>query len=152
MKRPVLCVVDTAGRAQRIVAQLRRSGFAREVISLVCRDSADRADVSAQGWLVAVALVVLPGLGSVIAAGLILAALSGPVKTDLADIIRGWGVPRDGAQEYEERIAGGSALVSVHTDSNEERDVAKQVFESNGCVDVRVAGDDAARRSNDGNV
>lgn len=144
MKRPVLCVVDTPGRAQRVVAQLRHSGFAREVISLICRDSADRADVSSQGWLVSVAALALPGIGSVIAAGLILAALSGPVMIDLAEVMRGWGVPNDGALEVEERVADGSALVSVHTDSDAEREVAKQVFQANGCARVPVAGHDAA--------
>lgn len=152
MKRPVLCVVDSAHRAQRIVAQLRSSGFGREVISLAFRDSADRADVSSPGWLIGVASVVMPGIGSVIAAGLILAALSGPAEIDLADVIRGWGVPRDGALEYEERIAAGSALVSVHTDSDEERRVAKQIFQSNGCADVRVAGEDMPGRNRDGDV
>jgi hypothetical protein len=150
MKRPVLCLGESAIRAQRIVAQLRSSGFGREVISLIYRDAADRVDM--QGWLVGVGSISRPDIGAVIAAGLILAALSGPSEISLADVMRGWGVPEDGAAEVEERVSSGSTLVSVHTDNDDERRVAKQVFESNGCTDVLVPGEDPVPRNRDGNV
>jgi hypothetical protein len=44
--------------------------------------------------------------------------------------------PEYEAKRYEGKIQGGSALISVHTDSSEARDQAKKIFELAHAEDI----------------
>jgi uncharacterized membrane protein len=97
------------------------------------------------GWLVGVGSLAIPGLGPFIAAGPILAALSGAAVGaavgGVTGALVGFGIPEFEAKRYEGKLREGNILISVHTEDSDERDRAKQVFEAAGAEDVRTAGE-----------
>jgi len=54
----------------------------------------------------------------------------------LAGALIGIGIPEYEAKRYEEKIKGGNALISVHTESSAERDKAKEIFERSHAEDI----------------
>jgi rhodanese-related sulfurtransferase len=94
----------------------------------------------ALGWFVGVGALAIPGIGPLIAAGPILAALAGAgVGSAVGGItggLVGMGIPEYEAKRYEGRITKGGTLVSVHCATSEERDRAKKILVSAGAEDV----------------
>ena len=76
------------------------------------------------GWLAGVGALAIPGLGPFIAAGPIMAALSGAAVGGAFGGITGYlvglGIPEFEAKRYEGKVKGGSALISVHSESSDE--------------------------------
>jgi hypothetical protein len=72
----------------------------------------------ALGWLIGIGALAIPGLGPVMAAGPILAAMAGfgagSVIGGLAGALTGMGIPEYEAKRYEGRIRSGGSLISVH--------------------------------------
>src|ERR1700721_4782176 len=79
----------------------------------------------AMGWLLGVGALAIPGIGPLIAAGPILAALAGAgVGSAVGGItggLVGMGIPEYEAKRYEGRISKGGTLISVHVANREER-------------------------------
>jgi hypothetical protein len=94
----------------------------------------------ALGWLVGIGALAIPGVGPLIAAGPIVAALAGAgaggAVGGLAGGLVGLGVPEYEAKRYEGRILKGSILLSVHCDDSKWVKQAKQVMEATGAQDV----------------
>jgi outer membrane lipoprotein SlyB len=92
------------------------------------------------GWLVGIGALAIPGLGPFIAAGPIMAALSGAAAGaalgGIAGALIGLGIPEYEAKRYEGKIKEGHVLISVHTDDRTERSRAKQILERAGAEDV----------------
>ncbi|HEY6251843.1 MAG TPA: DUF3341 domain-containing protein, partial [Candidatus Angelobacter sp.] len=88
------------------------------------------------GWLVGIGALAIPGLGPLIAAGPIVAALAGAgaggAIGGLTGALIGMGIPEYEAKRYEGRVKDGGILLSVHCDSNEVTKLAKQVLERTG--------------------
>jgi len=59
----------------------------------------------------------------------------------LAGALIGLGIPEYEDKRYEGKIVGGSALISVHTESNEGVDKAKKIFEQVHAEDISSAGE-----------
>jgi outer membrane lipoprotein SlyB len=79
-------------------------------------------------------------LGPFIAAGPIMAALSGAAAGaalgGLAGALIGMGIPEYEAKRYEGKIKGGNVLISVHAENSTERDRARNIFEEAGAEDI----------------
>jgi len=168
MERAVICIVDSSSQAERVVEHLRGANFASDQISVLFPDKQGTRDFAHEkntkapegaaagagaggllggglGWLVGIGSLAIPGLGPFIAAGPILAALSGAAVGaavgGLTGALVGMGVPEYEAKQYEGKIKGGNILISVHTDDSAQRAVAKEIFERAGAKDIQTTGE-----------
>jgi len=99
------------------------------------------------GGLVGVGLIAIPGLGPLLAAGPIIAALtgvgSGGVVGGIIGALAGLGIPEYEAKRYEGRIKMGGLLVSVHCDDAHWEKRAKEVLEQTGGEEIAATSEAA---------
>jgi hypothetical protein len=99
----------------------------------------------ALGWLVGIGALAIPGLGPFIAAGPIIAALSGigvgATVGGLTGALVGMGIPEYEAKRYEGLIRGGNILLSVHADDSAWTKKAKLILERTGAADIASTGE-----------
>ena len=99
------------------------------------------------GLLAGIGALAIPGVGPLIAAGPIMWALSGAAvgaaTGGLAGALIRLGTPEYKAKRYEGKIVGGSALISVHTESSEGVDKAKKIFEAAHAEDISSTGEES---------
>jgi len=92
------------------------------------------------GWLVGTGAMVVPGLGALIAAGPIAAALAGAgivgAVGALTGCLIGLGIPEDEAVHYEQHVREGGILLSVLCQDDIERQTAEEIMCSQGARDV----------------
>jgi uncharacterized membrane protein len=90
--------------------------------------------------MVGIGALAIPGLGPFIAAGPIMAALSGAAAGaalgGVTGALIGFGIPEYEAKRYEGKLKEGNLLISVHTDDSTERERAKTIFEEAGAEDI----------------
>jgi hypothetical protein len=168
MERAVICIVNQRTQAEAIVDQLRDAGFQPGDISVLFPDKQGTKDFAHEqntkapegaatgagaggllggglGWLVGVGSLAIPGVGPFIAAGPILAALSGAAVGaavgGLTGALVGMGIPEYEAKQYEGKIKGGNILISVHTEDSDQRELAKEIFEKAGAEDIKTTGE-----------
>lgn len=168
MERAVICIVNNLTQAERVVGQLRDAGFPSDHISALFPDKQGSRDFAheqntkapegaatgagaggvlggALGWLVGIGSLAIPGLGPFIAAGPILAALSGAAVGaaigGLTGALVGMGIPEFEAKQYEGKVKGGNILISVHTDDSAQRAKATEIFKKAGAVDIKTTGE-----------
>jgi hypothetical protein len=102
----------------------------------------------ALGWLVGAGALAIPGIGPVIAAGPIVAALAGigvgGALGGFAGVLIGVGIPEYEAKRYEGRILKGGILVAVHCQTSQDIKRAKGIMEITGAEDVVVSSDDTS--------
>ena len=100
------------------------------------------------GGLIGVGMIVIPGLGPLVAAGPIIAALtgvgSGTVVGGIIGALVGFGIPEYEAKRYEGRIKLGGLLLSVHCDNADWVKRARQILEHSGGEEISSAGEAAA--------
>lgn len=159
----VIGLIGTRSGAENVVLELQRSGFLGDDISVLFPDdSGSRAFAHEQhtkapegaatgagtggvvggalGLLAGIGALAIPGVGPLIAAGPIMATLSGAAAGalvgGLSGALIGLGIPEIEAKQYEGRIKDGNILLSVHVDSSDERDRAKDVLKRHGAYDV----------------
>lgn len=170
-KKSVFCIATTRGQADRIVDQLKASNFSNNDISVLFPDKTTTKDFAhekntkapegavagastggvvggALGWIVGIGALAIPGVGPFIAAGPILAALSGAAigaaAGGIAGGLIGLGIPEIEAKRYEGKVKEGNILLSVHTDNHEEIKRAKEIFTNAGAHDICTTGESAA--------
>ncbi len=105
------------------------------------------------GWLAGIGSLAIPGVGPLIAAGPIMAALAGAgvggAVGGLAGSLIGMGIPEYEAKRYEGFVKDGGILLSVHVDDTEWAKKAKDILESSGARDIATAGEkDVSEKSN----
>jgi len=102
----------------------------------------------ALGWLVGIGALAIPGVGPLIAAGPIVAALAGVgvggAVGGITGGLVGLGIPEYEAKRYEGRILKGGILLSVHCDNSEWVKQAKRILEDSGAQDVASSGEASA--------
>ncbi len=100
------------------------------------------------GWLAGIGALAIPGLGPLIAAGPIVAALAGAgaggVLGGLTGALVGMGIPEYEAKRYEGRVKEGGILLSVHCDDSNWTKRAKETLERTGADDVSSTGEAGA--------
>jgi hypothetical protein len=92
------------------------------------------------GLLAGIGALAIPGVGPLIAAGPIMAALAGMgvggAVGGVAGALVGMGIPEYEAKRYEGRLQKGGILFSVHCDTSEEITRAKEIMERTGAEDI----------------
>lgn len=163
MKASVYCTTRTVEQAEHIVLELKQAGFTSDDISALLPDRRGTRDFAHEhhtkapegattggvvglglgaglGWLAGIGALAIPGVGPFIAAGPIMAALSGAaVGTATGGIIGalvGMGIPEFEAKRYDAKVREGSILISVHTESGNQRDAAREIFRRNNADDI----------------
>jgi hypothetical protein len=173
MGKAVFCIVDDIAGASTIVDQLRTGGFSSNDISVLMPDKSGTRDFAVAhhtkapegaatgagaggvlggtlGWLAGIGSLAIPGLGPFIAAGPILAALSGAAVGaavgGITGSLIGLGMPEFEAKRYEGKIRDGRILISVHSENSDETKRAKEIFERNGAQDINTSGEASVPR------
>jgi hypothetical protein len=168
MKKAVFCIARTRDQAESIIDRLKASGFSNNDISVLFPDKSTTKDFAHEqhtkapegataggvagmgvgavlGWLAGLGTLAIPGVGPFIAAGPIMAALSGAAiggaTGGLVGALVGMGIPEYEAKRYEGKIKDGNILISVHTDDSQERSKAKDIFEQANAEDIAVTGE-----------
>jgi len=104
--------------------------------------------VGGLGLLVGLGALAIPGLGPLLAAGPIIAALAGlgagGAVGGIAGALVGMGIPEYEAKRYEGMIKAGRVLLSVHCDNSEWVNVAKDVLKRTGAEDISSSGESGA--------
>lgn len=166
--KAVVGLVASQTKAEQIVNELQRAGFANSDISALLPDKKGTRDFAHEqntkapegavagvsaggvvggtiGLLAGIGALAIPGLGPFIAAGPIMAALSGAAAGaavgGVAGALIGMGIPELEAKQYEGKIANGNILLSVHVDDSDERARAKKILEVGGATDIVVTGE-----------
>jgi hypothetical protein len=102
----------------------------------------------ALGWLAGIGALAIPGIGPLLAAGPIVAALAGAgaggAVGGLAGALIGMGIPEYEAKRYEGRVHSGGILLSVHADDAAWAKRAQAILERSGASDVARSGEAAA--------
>lgn len=92
------------------------------------------------GWLVGIGALAIPGVGPLIAAGPIMAALAGAgiggALGGLTGGLVGMGIPEYEAKRYAGYVTDGGMLLSVHADDKQWAKKAKDLLESTGAKDI----------------
>jgi hypothetical protein len=100
------------------------------------------------GWLAGIGSLVIPGAGTFIAAGPILAALAGAgaggAVGGLAGGLAGLGVSDHQARHYQAQLTEGRTLLSAHADNPYWEKRAREILESTGAKDITVTTEQAA--------
>src|ERR1043165_5090708 len=168
-KKSVFCITRDEGQACNIVDSLKSAGFSNNDISVLLPDKAGTRDFAhekhtkapegavtgagtggilggALGWLAGIGTLAIPGVGPFIAAGPIMAALSGAAigaaAGGITGALIGMGIPEYEAKRYDGKIKEGNLLISVHSDNSEETSRAKQIFERAGAEDISSTGEE----------
>ncbi len=168
MAKAIFCIATSEAQAESIVNQLKEAGFSYNDISVLFPDKAGTRHFAheqhtkapegattgagaggivggALGWLAGIGVLAIPGLGPFIAAGPIMAALSGAAVGaavgGIAGALVGMGIPEYEAKRYEGRIKSGNILISVHAEDHGESKHAREIFERAGAEDIASAGE-----------
>lgn len=169
--KAVYCIAKNSDQAERIVFDLREAGFGSNDISVLLPDKTGTRDFAHEqhtkapegaatgagtggvvggtlGWLAGIGSLAIPGVGPLIAAGPIMAALGGAAVGaavgGITGTLVGMGIPEYEAKQYEGKIRGGNALISVHTESAHERARAKEIFGRAGACDIAYGSEASA--------
>src|SRR5712672_3335122 len=103
------------------------------------------------GWLAGIGALAIPGVGPLIAAGPIVAALAGAAvggaTGGIVGGLIGLGIPEIEAKRYDEKLKKGNYLVAVHTDESEDVDRAKHIFKTVGAENISVVSEASAPKA-----
>jgi hypothetical protein len=173
MPKAVFCIANSEFQAESIVNELKLAGFSDSDISVLFPDKTGTKDFAhehntkapegattgagtggvlggALGWLAGIGVLAIPGAGPFIAAGPIMAALSGAAVGaavgGIAGALIGMGIPEYEAKRYEGKIKAGNILISVHSENNEETRQAKQIFEQAGAQDISATSEAGVKK------
>ena len=166
--RAVFGIYSSQLDAENAVHGLKLAGFRSTDISILFPDNSGTKDLALErntkapegtaagagggavvggilGWLAGVGLLAIPGLGMFVAAGPIMAMLSGigvvGVLGGIGGALVGMGTPEYEAKRYEGRIRKGGILLSVHCDDREWVKSAREILVQTGAEDVSATGE-----------
>lgn len=169
-KKSVFCIATSRSQADLIVERLKDAAFSGNDISVLFPDKTTTRDFAhekhtkapegavtgagtggllggALGWIAGIGALAIPGVGPLIAAGPIMAALSGAAigaaAGGIAGALIGLGIPELEAKRYEGKIREGNLLISVHTEDSDQVSRAKEIFTTAGAQDICTTGESA---------
>jgi len=176
-KKSVFCITTSTAQAEQIVDQLKMANFSNNDISVLFPDKDTTRDFAhekntkapegavtgagtggvvggALGWIAGIGALAIPGVGPFIAAGPIMAALSGAAVGaavgGIAGGLIGLGIPELEAKRYEGKVKAGNILVSVHTEDSDEIKRAKEIFTQAGAQDICTTGEASTPKAGKG--
>ncbi|WP_035355994.1 hypothetical protein [Edaphobacter aggregans] len=161
-------IYATPGTAEAAVDRLLARGFTNAAISVLLPDNESTRAFAHEkstkapegtatgattggvvggtlGLLAGIGALAIPGAGPLIAAGPIMATLAGAgvggAVGGLVGALVGMGIPEYEAKRYEGAVKDGGVLLSVHCDTSEQIDVAKDVLKESGATDISSSGE-----------
>jgi hypothetical protein len=174
--RSVLGIYGSRSAVEAALTHLRDAGFSSNDVSILLPENLGPKELittkatkapegtaagagsgavigGALGWLVGIGALAIPGLGPFIAAGPIMAALAGVgvggAVGGFTGALVGLGIPEYEAKRYEGRLQKGGILVSVHCETSEEVDRAKDVLKRTGAEDISSSTESSANTRDD---
>lgn len=156
--------------AERAVDILTADGFRSDDVSVLAPDAKTTKDFATEkntkapegtatgvtaggaiggtlGLLAGIGALAIPGVGPFIAAGPIMGALAGlgagAATGGLIGALVGMGLPEYEAKRYEGHLKDGGVLLSVHCDSSDWVDRAKDTLKRAGAKDISSSGEKA---------
>lgn len=165
MANSVFGIVPTMDRASDLVTNLKSAGFSGDDISVLFPDKAGSREFAHEqhtkapegaaagvtaggalggllGLLAGLGALAIPGAGPFIAAGPILATLSGGavggVLGGISGALVGLGIPEMEARLYEGKLKEGNILVAVHGETRDELKAAQDIFEACGATNIKT--------------
>jgi hypothetical protein len=170
MPTAVFCIAHSEQHAGRMVDDLKASGFSSDDISVLLADRSTTRDFAhvhstkapegatagagtggvlggALGWLIGAGMLVIPGAGPFIAAGPIMAMLSGAAlgaaAGGIAGALVGMGIPELEAKQFEGKLKQGNVVLSVHSDDRDTTRLATEIFKRGHASDICTATESA---------
>jgi hypothetical protein len=174
---------ESQSMAQRAIEDLRTAGIDSGRVSVIARDKDRAKEVAEQtgaevatgaatgagvgavlgaaaGWLVGIGALAIPGIGPIVAAGPIAAALGvagttaaagagvGVVAGGIIGALTGWGFSETEAKAYQEGIERGDLLLAVEVPDSEDAGRVEDIFKHDGGdrVDTGTVDRDHERR------
>lgn len=163
-RRTVIGVFAHTEQAESALEALRTAGFTADRVSIVAKDTAATAPIEPTadtglegagtgaflggftggvlGWLAAIGVLAIPGLGPVVAAGALALTLGGmalgAVTGGLIGALVDLGVPEEAALGYQTTVQQGSLLLTVDTPDDAETTAMLALLEKHGGADVRA--------------
>jgi uncharacterized membrane protein len=160
--KKIVGIFDTEQEATRAIEGLHNQGFSNDEISVITRDRDELRNISEDtgtkapegvatgaatggvvggvaGLLAGIGALAIPGIGPILAAGPIVATLTGAAvgagAGGLVGGLIGLGIPEDEAKEYEGYVESGKILVLV--DDNGRGYQAHDVFRGNRSLNTQ---------------
>ena len=164
----VFGIYKSVSQAEQAVDRISAAGFSANDISVLLPDNQSTKEFAHEkstkapegtttgvatggvvggtlGLLAGIGALAIPGVGPLIAAGPIMAALAGlgvgGAVGGLIGALVGMGIPEYEAKRYEGRIKEGGVLLSVHCDTSEEISRAKDLLKQTGAEDISSTGE-----------
>jgi hypothetical protein len=162
-KVAVFGIYSTREQVETAADALARSGFPVTDISVLLPESLGGKDLGTEkatkapegaaagagsgavlggtlGLLAGIGALAIPGVGPLIAAGPIMATLAGigvgGAVGGFAGALIGMGIPEYEAKRYEGRLQRGGILLSVHCDTSDGIDKAKEILDRTGAEEI----------------
>lgn len=166
MSKAVFGIATTYVQAETIVDNLKIAGFSNNDISVLLPDKDGTRDFAHEkntkapegaatgagtggvlggvlGWLAGIGSLAIPGVGPFVAAGPIMASLSGAALGSavggLTGALVGMGIPEFEAKQYEGKLKQGNILISVHSENSKETDRAEQILKNANAQNISSA-------------
>jgi hypothetical protein len=163
MKKAIIGIVESVSAAEMVLNRLKAEGIAPSEISVLMPDKSGTRDFAHEhhtkapegavagvgaggvlggtlGLLAGIGALAIPGLGPLIAAGPLMATLSGAAAGaavgGLTGALVGMGIPEIEAKHYEGKVRGGNVLIAVHTELAEAQKIAERALKDAGAKDV----------------
>jgi uncharacterized membrane protein len=149
--KSVIGVFSSRHEAERAIENLRQQGFTDEEINIISKehrndreyyddDITDGALTGGTlggigGLILGAGALAIPGIGPVLAAGPIAAALSGAVAGGITGGLIDWGIPAESSRHYEQHVAQGNILTVIRTQETKVQQAA-QILRQSGAKDV----------------
>jgi len=154
-RHTVVGVFDGPNHAEQALNGLKGRGFTPEQVSVVAQDKKDVQQMTENtdmaggegaaagaatggvlgglaGFLVGISALVIPGIGPIVGTGIIVSTLAGAgigaAAGGLVGALTEQGVDENDAREYEGHVKAGSILLTVHADSAQQEQQAREVF------------------------
>jgi hypothetical protein len=170
-KTSVFGIYSSVAQADHATDSLVKSGFDPSAISALLPENLGSRQIGTQkatkapegaaagagsgavlggalGLLAGVGALAIPGVGPLIAAGPIMAALAGVgvggAVGGFAGALIGLGIPEYEAKRYAGRVEKGAILLSVHCDTSEQIKRAKEVMKNTDAEDIASTGESSA--------
>lgn len=174
--KAVFGIYATANIAENAVDQLLAMGFSNSDISVLLPDDESARNFAhekstkapegatagaatggviggALGLLAGFGAIAIPGIGPLIAAGPIVAALAGlgagGTVGGIVGALAGMGIPEYEAKRFEGAVRNGGTLLSVHCDTSQEISRAKQTLRDTGARDISATGEESGSQIRD---
>src|SRR6202789_3757202 len=173
-KTAVFGIYSTRNGAEQAAEALVNAGFAAGDISVLLPENLGTREIGTEkstkapegattgagtgavlggalGLLAGIGALAIPGVGPLIAAGPIMAALAGVgvggAVGGFTGALIGMGIPEYEAKRYEGRIAKGGILLSVHCDPSDEIKRPKDIMKGMGAEDISSTGEASSKSS-----